>query len=239
LVAGLTNSSVLAAGNLVTNGDFSSVGTHTESYQVNASNLPNWAADVTGNPGGIGCLVYGGINNMCGTSYLGPGNVTATFAVFPGVSPNGGNFFAGDAADDRPTGGGVYQQAISQTINGLVVGAQYSLTFYQAGAQQAGFTGATTDKWQVTFGSQVRNSTIMSVPSGGVVAWNQQSMSFTATATSQVLSFLAIGTPNNAQPPFALLDGVRLIPEPASIALLGVGIIGVAGMRRRRACRRV
>jgi hypothetical protein len=119
-----------------------------------------------------------------------------------------------------------------------VSGQKYTLTFYQAGAQQAGFSGATTDQWQVTFGSSVQTSTVMDVPSGGDVAWNSQTMTFTATAASETLTFLAQGTPNS-DPPFALLDGVSLtlVPEPGSVTLLGFGAACIASLRRRRARR--
>jgi hypothetical protein len=58
---------------------------------------------------------------------------------------------------------------------------------------------------------------------------------FTATATSQALSFLAAGGSNGA-PPMALLDGISIdpVPEPASIAIFGLGLLGLAGLRRRR-----
>lgn len=227
MAVALPGSPARAAGNLVTNGGFESVGSNTQSYQVlNSNPLPGWTE---ANQTGIDCVVVGGVNNMCGTGYSGPaGYSPATFALFPGVSPAGGNFFAGDSAL-------TYEDAISQTISGLVSGKQYSLTFYQAGAQQAGYSGATTDEWQVTFGTSTQTSTLMNVPSGGDAAWNSQSMIFTATAASEVLTFLAVGTPNS-DPPFALLDGVSMtqVPEPASITLMGVGILGLAGLRRRR-----
>jgi hypothetical protein len=230
ITAGLPVTSARAAGNLVTNGGFESVGSNTQSYQVLTANpLPGWTE---ANQTGIDCVVVGGVNNMCGTSYSGPaGYSPATFALFPGVSPAAGNFFAGDSA---PT----YEDAISQTITGLVSGKQYSLTFYQAGAQQAGYSGATTDEWKVTFGASTQTSTLMNVPSGGDAAWNSQAMIFTATAASEVLTFLAVGTPNS-DPPFALLDGISMtqVPEPASVTLMGVGIVGLAGLRRRRARR--
>jgi hypothetical protein len=225
----------VAAQQLIQNGGFETVpsGT-TQSYQIAnnstaspTSSLPYWSTGT--NSSGINCLVYGGVNNMCGTGYLNSG-VSATFWVFPGVSPNGGNFVGADSA-------ATYANAISQSVSGLVIGKTYNLTFYQAGAQQQGFSGTTTDQWQVTFGSSPnQDSTLMHVASESDVGWNSQSMLFTASATTQTLTFLALGTPNS-DPPFALLDGVSLIqvPEPASIALLGFGIAGVAGLRRRRA----
>jgi hypothetical protein len=40
----------------------------------------------------------------------------------------------------------------------------------------------------------------------------------------------------NSYPPFLLLDGVSLtaVPEPASIALVGVGVLALLALRRRR-----
>ena len=217
-----------ASPNLIANGDFETVpsGT-TQSYQITPSNLPSWVPA----SGGINCLVFGGVNNMCGSSYHGPNGLMATFATFPGVSPNGGNFLAADSDSH-------FVEPISQVISGLVSGQKYSLSFYQAGVQQQGFTGPTTDQWQVTFGTSAQTSTLMSVPSGGAVGWNQQTMTFTASAVSQTITFLAMGTPN-ADPPFILIDGISLtrVPEPASIALLSIGVLGLVGSRRRRALR--
>jgi len=64
-----------------------------------------------------------------------------------------------------------------------------------------------------------------------------QSFTYTATATSEVLSFLAAGGPSGA-PPFVLLDGVSIIPiaEPASwMTLVGAvaSVIGAFSLQRR------
>ncbi|QXQ08678.1 PEPxxWA-CTERM sorting domain-containing protein [Sphingosinicellaceae bacterium] len=61
-------------------------------------------------------------------------------------------------------------------------------------------------------------------------------MTFTASAVSQVLSFLAVGTPNGA-PPISFLDGVSLtaaVPEPATwgLMLVGFGAVGITARRR-------
>jgi hypothetical protein len=143
------------------------------------------------------------------------------------TSPVGGNFIAADGAYQTGT--------LSQSISGLTVGQSYALSFYQAGAQQSGFTSSTTDQWEVTLGSQTNYSQVINDASQGFSGWQQQTMYFTATSTTENLGFYAIGTPSGV-PPFALLDGISLVatvPEPAPWAVMVVGLCGVAAARRR------
>jgi len=102
---------------------------------------------------------------------------------YPNVpnAPTRGNVVAID-------GGSQYRSSISQTITGLKVGDSYSLAFYQGAAQQAGDSGATTEQWQVPFGTKVDTSTLMNNASDGVVGWNAQPMFFIATSTSETLT---------------------------------------------------
>lgn len=150
-------------------------------------------------------------------------------------SSNGGNFIGAD---------GDYGVApIRQLIDGLLVGHQYEVSFEWAAAQQWGFSGETTEHWRVNLGDDAATwqaTGIYSNANHASSGWMNHSMVFTATSTSEWLSFLAAGTPEG-EPPFSLLDGVSMrelarteVPEPASIALLAAGL-GLLVLRRRRA----
>lgn len=153
------------------------------------------------------------------------------------TSHDGGNFIGAD---------GAFQvDPIWQTIDGLVIGHTYQVNFEWAAAQQYGFTGGTTEAWIVNLGNDpmTRQATgIYSNASHSSSPWMQESFSFTATSASEVLSFVAQGTPAG-EPPFSLLDGVSMfdtttVPEPASAALIIGGLLAAgAATRRKRAGR--
>lgn len=147
------------------------------------------------------------------------------------ASPAGGNYIAMD---------GAYAQGpLSQTLNGLTVGAATTVSFWFAGAQQYGYDGATTEQFEVSLGGQNLYTPVLNDTNHGFTGWTYQSLTFTPTSTSQVLSFLAIGTPGG-EPPFSLLDGVSVsdttspVPEPASLSLMLTGVAGIGGLLRRR-----
>jgi hypothetical protein len=214
----------------VVNGGFESTQTQTSSQfgaPYSSQQVTGWSntgynfvylpgtADTTGATGSGGTVAL-----------WGPGNGSNNGL---GASPNGGNFLALD---------GAYQVGpVSQTLNGLTVGDVVTVTFDFAGAQQSGFTGATTEQLEVSLGDQNDFTQVLQDPSHGFTGWQTESLTFTATSTSEALSFLAIGTPSGV-PPMSLLDGVSAsqspVPEPGSLALLSTGLIGLGGFVRRR-----
>jgi hypothetical protein len=157
-------------------------------------------------------------------------------ANFDSLSPNGGNFVGldGDPAANGP---------LDQSINGLTIGQTYDLSFYWAGIELFNRTGY--QSIQLTgslggdpFATSVYLNTAPAGQPGSFSGWLPVNFTFTANSTSELLSFLAIGTPAANLPPFALLDGVSLtaVPEPSTWAmmLVGFGGLGYAAFRRRR-----
>ena len=175
------------------------------------------SADTTGANGVDGNLKLWGSNNG------GLSTITAP--------PTGGNFIAADGAYEIG--------AIQQTITGLTVGQEYTLSFYWGAAQQSGYTGNTTEKWTASLGAQSFNTSTYSLASHSFSGWMQQSFTYTATGTSEVLSFLATGTPSG-EPPFSLLADVSMeatspspAPEP-SVLQYGAFLLVIPFVARAR-----
>ena len=259
LLWALLGSSAPASGaiiNLVQNGGFETLSggstiaspggfiCKTSGNNICTSNLANWTSTCHGvtNCGTTSTPASILFANTTGTAFNNGNGLTPTGAstsqfnsrvdangvrqsVASGVT--GGNFLAIDGDTN-------FNASISQTIGGLTIGQNYILQFWQAAAQQKGTTGVQTEKWQVSFDTDTLISTVMNNPTGGFQDWNQQTMIFTAHKVTQVLTFLALGTPNGG-PPVVLLDGVTLVtPEPGTFALFGGGILALLAVKKKR-----
>ena len=238
-----------AQADVIQNGNFSQT-TATTTYngatvgtETTNSNLTGWQF--------TGCS-----SANCGFSFLATGNFATNgwydgqdghesyAGASPGAIPGSGNAFLSD--------GNYETQAIYQSVSGLNVGDTYTLQFSQASFEQAGYTGGFTSSWSVGLGNGTYSSTnyttqqsaTMTVPSGGATGWTQQTMTFVANAASETLFFFATAS-SGANPPFLLLDGVSMndttvapsgsaVPEPATLALTAIGLLGTMAVARRR-----
>ena len=245
--------------NLVQNGNFAAVtGGVTDSTQFGTSyRAGNFITHWTGNNGYE--IWYPSASAATSQDAIGQYTYTGKEHLWSATAPpSGGPSFVGLDGDSS---NGV-ASSISQLVTGLTVGENYSVSFNWAGAQMASRTGATTDMLAVSLSSgQMTNlnynygaspaggcgsngnwqlTCALSNASEGFTGWKWDSMTFTASSSSEWLNFLSVGTPSSL-PPMALLTNVSLVqaPEPGALALLGGGLLalGFALIQRRRAQR--
>jgi hypothetical protein len=235
--------SASATTNLVTNGGFeSTTPAGSTNFFIGYAGFPqlaDWTYTPEPSPNDAiytfaGANSFPGANQGAGLSFplYGPGTGFPNGFV---ASPNGGNFLAADAEMPQTA-------PISQTISGLTVGEHYALSFEYAGNQfldgtSLPYTGPLTISWQASLGAQSFSTPVATYAAHSFTGWMTQTFTYTATSSSEVLSFLASGTPNGL-PPTALLDGISLtvVPEPSTWAMLvlGFGGLGFAAYRPSR-----
>jgi len=234
-IAGIANAQTLINGNFTETNAITPVGGNTNPASAGGGQL-GYSIAATGwtvptvHPGNT--LDFLMVPSLAGSTGV-PSYYNSHFALWSTnnggldtitAPPGGGNMVA---ADGDPT----FSGPISQTITGLTIGNQYAVSFEWAAAQQSGQGSAgsyTTEKWAVSFGGSSNTTTTYTNPYSGFSGWMATNFTYTATNTSELLQFLAKGTPSGV-PPVSLLADVsfNVVPEPTSMGY-GVTLMVIA-----------
>jgi hypothetical protein len=228
-----------ASANLVLNGNFAqdslspSGSGYTSfqlgSWQVNGSGTTYTGSvtDWTNQSGAYNYVFTSGTATALGQY----GTLTLGDGTAIGNGPAGGNIIANDGDFDSGT--------LSQSISNLIVGAPTTVSFWWGAGIQNGFSLPNTENWTVGLcptgnctGANSQNTAPYTLTTVEFSGWMQATMTFIPTSTTEVLSFLAVGT---GSPPFLLLNGVTVMePEPGTLAVMLTGLVGLVILSRRR-----
>lgn len=152
-----------------------------------------------------------------------------SFGVAPTVSPDGGTWVGLGI-------NGSYIESFGQSLSGLTVGQTYTVSWQAANFginnQANSYLGSNAIGVMLD-GASIGQGSTLSLSSN----WSTQSLTFVATSASQLLSF-SLASTEKAYPG---IDGISVtaggvapaVPEPSTWALMAIGLVGMAAMRRR------
>jgi hypothetical protein len=197
------------------------------SWSYNSTNYTTTLANWTNASGAYNYVMTSGTAAALGQY----GTLTLADGSAIGTAPGGGNFLANDGDYNSGT--------VSQTVTGLTIGAPTTLAFWWGAGIQNGYSTPNTENWQASLcpisgcvGNDTQNAASYTLTAVDFSGWMQATMTFIPTSTSEVLSFLAIGT---GAPPFLLLADISVTtPEPGTLAVMITALVGLGVLSRLR-----
>jgi hypothetical protein len=132
------------------------------------------------------------------------------------------------------SGGAAGDTTVEQILT-TVIGAQYVLDF-----DYGAFGASATQSMQVEAigSSSVLDETVSDTGAGfGAAGFEHYQYNFTADSTTTTLRFSDVSPAGGASID-GVLDLVTVVPEPSTVALLGLGLIALASVDGRRRIRR-
>lgn len=225
LTLGLMVASAAQSFAFITNGSFETGTAYTGAPNIFVAGTPApWVAtsytpDMYDNTGGDGWGLAG---------------VPAYQNMMSGVVACDGHRFIGFAASATMS----FYESFGQNVSGLVVNQNYTMSAcmitdpttqnVQYGGPYDGYGTVDVYLNNALIGTFAQNTASK--------AWQSRSFNFTATATSGFLEYRAVidTSAPNLRSSYMGLDDIQVVPEPASMATVGLGLAAVLRRRGRR-----